>query len=88
MGVLGGMGTIIGPILGAVVITFLLETMRVFAEYRLIIYGLLMFLMILYMPGGLASLSWGNFWPGKRWGKRDQLGETVVNKLLDVHKEV
>lgn len=66
MGVLGGMGTIVGPILGAVVITFLLETMRVFADYRLIIYGLLMFLMILYMPGGLAGLSLKKLWPGKR----------------------
>jgi len=55
MTVLGGMGTITGPILGAVAITYLLETMRVFAEYRMIIYGLLMFLMIVYMPGGLAG---------------------------------
>ena len=55
MMVLGGMGTIIGPIVGAVAITYLLETMRVFADYRMIIYGLLMFLMIVYMPGGLAG---------------------------------
>lgn len=56
MCVLGGMGTIIGPILGAVVITYLLETMRVFADYRMLIYGLLLFVLILYMPGGLAGL--------------------------------
>ena len=55
MAVLGGMGTITGPILGAVVITYLLETMRVFADYRMIIYGLVMFLMIVYMPGGLTG---------------------------------
>ena len=56
MCVLGGMGTIIGPILGAVAITYLLETMRMFADYRMLIYGLLLFVMILYMPGGLAGL--------------------------------
>jgi len=55
MMVLGGMGTIIGPILGAVTITYLLETMRIFKDYRLVIYGLAMFFMILYMPGGLMG---------------------------------
>jgi len=57
MMVLGGMGTIVGPILGAVGITYLLETMRVFADYRLVIYGLLMFVIILYMPHGVAGMS-------------------------------
>lgn len=56
MMVLGGMGTIIGPIIGAVGITYLLETMRFFADYRFVIYGLLMFFIILYMPNGLAGL--------------------------------
>ena len=56
MMVIGGMGTIIGPIIGAVFVTYLLETMRVFAEYRLVIYGLLMFFVILYMPQGIAGM--------------------------------
>ena len=56
MMVLGGMGTIAGPIIGAIAITYLLETMRVFADYRMIIYGLMMFLMIVYMPGGLVGV--------------------------------
>ena len=55
MMVLGGMGTIVGPIIGAVAITYLLETMRVFKDYRMVIYGLTMFLMILYLPGGLTG---------------------------------
>lgn len=55
MMVLGGMGTIIGPVIGAIGITYLLETMRFFQQYRLVIYGLAMFLMILYMPGGLVG---------------------------------
>ncbi len=92
MGVLGGMGTITGPILGAVVITFLLETMRVFAEYRLVIYGLFMFLMILYMPDGLASLSLKTLWPGRGgWagvGKWTKMGEKEANKMTDRREEV
>ena len=61
MMVIGGMGTIIGPIIGAVFVTYLLETMRVFAEYRLVIYGLLMFVVILYMPQGVAGML-GDLW--------------------------
>jgi len=55
MMVLGGMGTIVGPVIGAVGITYLLESMRFFQNYRLVIYGLAMFVMILYMPGGLVG---------------------------------
>lgn len=61
MAVLGGMGTISGPVVGAVVITFLLETMRMFADYRMVIYGLLMFVMILYMPEGIAGWIMGKW---------------------------
>jgi branched-chain amino acid transport system permease protein len=55
MMVLGGMGTIVGPVIGAVGITYLLESMRFFKDYRLVIYGLAMFVMILYMPSGLVG---------------------------------
>ena len=61
MMVIGGMGTIIGPILGALSITYLLETMRFLADYRLVIYGLMMFFIILYMPQGLAGVA-GMLW--------------------------
>jgi branched-chain amino acid transport system permease protein len=54
--VLGGMGTISGSIAGALSVTYLLETMRVFSDYRMVIYGLLMFLIIVYMPQGLVGL--------------------------------
>ena len=69
MMVIGGMGTIVGPIIGAVAITYLLETMRVFAEYRLVIYGLLMFIVILYMPQGVAGML-GSLWHRVAAGKR------------------
>ena len=69
MMVIGGMGTIVGPIIGAVAITYLLETMRVFAEYRLVIYGLLMFIVILYMPQGVAGML-GSLWQRAVAGKK------------------
>ena len=69
MMVIGGMGTIVGPIIVAVSITYLLETMRVFAEYRLVIYGLLMFVVILYMPRGVAGML-GSLWQRAVAGKK------------------
>lgn len=69
MMVIGGMGTIVGPIIGALSITYLLETMRVFAEYRLVIYGLLMFVVILYMPQGVAGML-ENLWQRAVAGKK------------------
>ena len=71
MMVIGGMGTISGPIVGAVFITYLLETMRVFADYRLVIYGLMMFIVILYMPQGIAGM-FGNLWRRLTPGKREE----------------
>lgn len=68
MMVIGGMGTIMGPIIGAAFVTYLLETMRVFADFRLVIYGLLMFLVILYMPQGIAGML-GRLWRALPVGK-------------------
>lgn len=55
MVILGGMGTLLGPVIGAVGVTFLLENMRFLAEYRLIIYGIILMLIMFVAPGGLMG---------------------------------
>lgn len=55
MVILGGMGTLLGPVVGAVGVTFLLENMRFLAEYRLIIYGVILMLIMFVAPGGLMG---------------------------------
>ena len=55
MVIIGGMGTMIGPVLGAVVLTTLPELLREFGQMRLIIYGLSLTLVVLFMPGGLVQ---------------------------------
>jgi len=52
MVVVGGMGTLIGPVFGSIGLTFLLEFMRAFAEYRMIIYGILLMILIVVLPEG------------------------------------
>lgn len=55
MVIVGGVGTMIGPVLGAVVLTFLPELLRGFGELRLMIYGVSLTLVVLFMPGGLVQ---------------------------------
>lgn len=58
--VMGGVGTVLGPILGAIVLTFISEYSRSFlGQYSgldLILYGSLVIITVLYLPGGLISL--------------------------------
>lgn len=53
--VLGGMGTMIGPVIGAAGVTFLLEYLRFLAEFKLIFYGLVLMVVMVVAPGGF----WG-----------------------------
>ncbi|MGH8682103.1 MAG: branched-chain amino acid ABC transporter permease [Burkholderiales bacterium] len=55
MVIVGGMGTMIGPVIGAIVLTFLPEVLRGFGELRLMIYGLALTLVVLFMPGGIVQ---------------------------------
>ena len=53
MVVLGGLGSIPGSILGAIILSVMPELLRGFEDYRLLIYGLLLVIMMRYMPQGL-----------------------------------
>jgi branched-chain amino acid transport system permease protein len=53
---LGGKGTIVGPILGAVLFTILPEALRVAANYRLMIFSLILLLLVVFAPEGLVGL--------------------------------
>jgi branched-chain amino acid transport system permease protein len=53
--VLGGMGSIPGVIIGALVLILLPEYLRAFSDYRMLIFGALMVLMMVFRPGGLIQ---------------------------------
>lgn len=52
--VLGGMGSQIGVILAAIALTVIPELARDFSEYRMIIFGAVMVLMMIWRPQGLV----------------------------------
>jgi branched-chain amino acid transport system permease protein len=53
--VLGGMGSIVGVICGAFAIKLLPEYLRAFSEYRMLAFGAVLVLMMVFRPGGLIS---------------------------------
>lgn len=57
MVILGGMGSMAGVIIAAVVLTILPELLRSVSEYRMIIYSLLLIIMMLTRPQGLFGVS-------------------------------
>jgi branched-chain amino acid transport system permease protein len=54
MVVIGGLGSVYGSILGALLLTLLPELLRAFQDYDIIFYGLLLVSMTIYLPGGLV----------------------------------
>lgn len=55
MVIVGGMGTLIGPVLGAILLTILPELLRGIGDLRLIVYGISVTLVVLFMPGGMVQ---------------------------------
>lgn len=53
--VLGGMGSVIGVIFGALTLILLPEYLRVFSEYRLLVFGAVLVVMMVFRPGGIVS---------------------------------
>jgi branched-chain amino acid transport system permease protein len=54
--VLGGQGTLIGPILGATFLSVLPALVQPLATYKTLVEGGLLVAVLLYLPGGLAGL--------------------------------
>jgi branched-chain amino acid transport system permease protein len=54
MVVIGGLGSIYGSFLGAALLTLLPEFLREAHDYDIVIYGALLMMMVMFMPGGLV----------------------------------
>lgn len=70
MAVFGGTSSLIGPTLGATILTLMPEVLRQFKDFRLAANGLILVLVILYLPKGI--------WDPRRirgfWARRKTLG--------------
>ncbi|MDO5629434.1 MAG: branched-chain amino acid ABC transporter permease [Mobilicoccus sp.] len=78
--VLGGMGTVGGVLVGAVILKLLPEKLRFFSEYRLLLFGLLLVLMMRFRPEGLIP-------SGRRKLEFHEDDEELAEQIQDVHIE-
>jgi len=54
MVVAGGQGMVLGPAVGSLVFTFVPELLRMATFYRMLLYGVILLLVVMYMPRGLV----------------------------------
>ena len=68
---IGGMGTISGPIIGAILLQVLPEAIRFLSNYRQLMFGVALVISIMFAPRGLVGLNW----------KRIPFIASICNKL-------
>jgi len=66
MAILGGIGGLPGPLLGALIITMLPAALRGLADYRLMVNGVILVLIVLFLPQGIWDPARFKRWFGKR----------------------
>ncbi len=88
MAIVGGLRSLEGGILGAFVLTFMPELLRVTDQYRLILYGVLLIGTLGFVPDGLISL-FGKSLGGirqmlrERWAELSDKTERILEKGLE-----
>ena len=55
--ILGGLGSVLGSVAGAAVVTVLNDSLAGFQAFRPLIFGAIMIICMLFMPGGLAAMT-------------------------------
>lgn len=75
MCLLGGLGTIVGPIVGAFTIEIVLELLRKVSDYRMIVYALLIITTIIFLREGI-------------WGSLKEIVLAWANKTVNQSKQI
>ena len=65
MAILGGIGGISGPVIGAAIVTLLPELLRGFKDFRLMVNGLILVVIVLFLPKGIWDPLRFRAWFGK-----------------------
>ena len=65
--VMGGMGSLVGPVIGAFILTPMSEALRGFGQLRVVLYCLVLIGFILYKPEGLMNFLERKYHQFERW---------------------
>jgi len=71
--IVGGVGAFLGPVLGSAVLTLLTELIRATGPLQSVVYGILLVIVMIFLPGGLISI--GSLF-GKGYGNRLRIPNT------------
>ena len=74
MVVIGGQGTLLGPIVGSAIVTILTETLRFLENWRYVIYAIIIILMMWVRPQGLLGAT-DSILAGGKIRKKDKAAE-------------
>jgi branched-chain amino acid transport system permease protein len=66
MSLVGGVGTLIGPLMGSVIITFLESVVGSYTERHLILLGIIFIVFVMFLPDGLCGLAQRTFNAGRK----------------------
>jgi branched-chain amino acid transport system permease protein len=66
MTVLGGINGLTGPVLGGVILTILPEALRAFGDFRLVVNGVILVLIVLFLPKGIWDPARLRQWFGRK----------------------
>lgn len=62
MVVLGGRGSVLGPILGAFVLVEARESLRMLKDYNMLVYGFAIMVFMIYLPNGVMGVNLRDLW--------------------------
>ena len=68
MAVLGGINSLFGPVLGGVILAVLPEMLRGFKDFRLVVNGVILVLIVLFLPKGIWDPARLRGWFGRKGG--------------------
>jgi branched-chain amino acid transport system permease protein len=60
--VIGGMGNIMGPVLGSIVLIEIKESLRMLKDYNMLIYGFGLMVLMVFAPKGFAGINLSALW--------------------------
>ncbi|WP_454903945.1 branched-chain amino acid ABC transporter permease [Variovorax gossypii] len=66
MAILGGIGSLTGPVLGGTILTLLPETLRGLGAFRLVVNGFILVLIVLFLPKGIWDPTRIRQWFGRK----------------------
>jgi branched-chain amino acid transport system permease protein len=74
----GGIGTLLGPVVGAVVVSWVTQSLQALQDYRMVVFGPLLILLIMFVPNGIIGSM--EAWSVRRRASLTERGRAKVHR--------